>query len=83
MKLIAEMRGRSGFPSAEYCRKLWYDKVNGLKIHNVEEDWYDVVNVNGKVEYEHVDIEYWERINISEARNLMWDYTYEGFNAIF
>ena len=72
-EVLAKMHGYDGFPSAQYTRWLIKSKSSRFFIVSVEQDWYDVVNENGDVEYNEDWVARVEKVSYKEAKGLMWD----------
>lgn len=79
-EVLAEMQGKDGFPAAEYERVLLRSRSGLLFVVSYEEDWNDIVNEEGNVEYEPWYIAKAEKVSPEEAKELLWDKVYTDFS---
>ena len=73
--VIAGMQGMSGFPAGYYRNELEIDEEEHLRIHICDQNWIDLVNDEGQVVYDLVQIDRYEYVSKEEADYFYWDWT--------
>ena len=64
---MAGMHGMPGFPAGYYNHELEMNEKGHLRIHICDQDWIDLVDHEGQVVYELVQIDRYEYVSKDEA----------------